>query len=255
MPSGVDRLDPASGATAVGLTGECRLLSAISVAPLQSGEDGYATNIDHVMSQFFQIHPDNPQPRLIGKAVELVLQGGVIAYPTDSAYALGCHLGDKGAMERIRRIRQLDERHNFTLVCRDLSELAVYARVNNPDYRQLKALTPGPYTFILRATREVPRRLQHPRRKTIGLRVPDNTVVQALLKALGEPLMSVTLLLPDQGLPMTDAYEIRDALEHEVDLIIDGGRCDIEPTTVIDMTGDIPEVVRTGKGDVAPFAD
>lgn len=207
------------------------------------------------MSQFFQVHPDNPQSRLIDKAVALVREGGVIAYPTDSAYALGCHLGDKLAMERIRRIRKLDDRHNFTLVCRDLSELAVYARVDNPDYRTLKALTPGPYTFILRATREVPRRLQHPKRKTIGLRVPDNAVVQALLAALGEPLMSVTLLLPGEGLPLTDAYEIRDALEHEVDLVIDGGHCDIEPTTVIDMTGEAPQVVREGKGDVALFAD
>lgn len=207
------------------------------------------------MSQFFQVHPDNPQPRLIAKAVELIRAGGVVAYPTDSAYALGCHLGDKGAMERIRRIRRLDDSHNFTLVCRDLSELAVYARVENPDYRTLKALTPGPYTFILRATREVPRRLQHPRRKTIGLRVPDNAVVRALLETLGEPLMSVTLMLPGDALPLTDAYEIRERLEHEVDLIIDGGHCDIEPTTVVDMTGEVPEVARVGKGDASMFAD
>ncbi len=207
------------------------------------------------MSQFFQVHPDNPQPRLIAKAVELIRTGGVVAYPTDSAYALGCHLGDKGAMERIRRIRRLDDTHNFTLVCRDLSELAVYARVENPDYRTLKALTPGPYTFILRATREVPRRLQHPRRKTIGLRVPDNAVVQALLEALGEPLMSVTLMLPGDALPLTDAYEIRERLEHEVDLVIDGGHCDIEPTTVVDMTGEVPEVVRVGKGNTSMFTD
>ncbi|HKK06307.1 MAG TPA: L-threonylcarbamoyladenylate synthase [Gammaproteobacteria bacterium] len=205
------------------------------------------------MSQYFQVHPDNPQPRLIRKAVEMVRDGAVIVYPTDSAYALGCHLGDKGAMERIRRIRQLDDRHDFTLVCRDLSELAVYAKVDNTAFRLLKALTPGPYTFILQATREVPRRLQNPRRRTIGLRVPDNAVVRALLAELGEPLMSVTLLLPGEELPMTDAQDIREALERQVDLVIDAGACDIHPSTVVDMTGEVPEVVRVGKGDTAPF--
>jgi len=205
------------------------------------------------VSQYFQVHPDNPQPRLIRKAVEMVRDGAVIVYPTDSAYALGCHLGDKGAMERIRRIRQLDDRHDFTLVCRDLSELAVYAKVDNTAFRLLKALTPGPYTFILQATREVPRRLQNPRRRTIGLRVPDNAVVRALLAELGEPLMSVTLLLPGEELPMTDAQDIREALERQVDLVIDAGACDIHPSTVVDMTGEVPEVVRVGKGDTAPF--
>ena len=205
------------------------------------------------MSQYFQVHPDNPQPRLIRKAVEMVREGAVIVYPTDSAYALGCQLGDKGAAERIRRIRQLDDRHDFTLVCRDLSELAVYAKVDNTAFRLLKALTPGPYTFILQATREVPRRLQNPRRRTIGLRVPDNPVVRALLAELGEPLMSVTLLLPGDELPMTDAQDIREALERQVDLVIDAGACDIHPSTVVDMTGEVPEVVRVGKGDTAPF--
>jgi len=205
------------------------------------------------VSQYFQVHPDNPQPRLIRKAVEMVREGAVIVYPTDSAYALGCQLGDKGAAERIRRIRQLDDRHDFTLVCRDLSELAVYAKVDNTAFRLLKALTPGPYTFILQATREVPRRLQNPRRRTIGLRVPDNPVVRALLAELGEPLMSVTLLLPGDELPMTDAQDIREALERQVDLVIDAGACDIHPSTVVDMTGEVPEVVRVGKGDTAPF--
>jgi tRNA threonylcarbamoyl adenosine modification protein (Sua5/YciO/YrdC/YwlC family) len=205
------------------------------------------------VSQFFQVHPDNPQVRLIRKAVEMMRDGAVIVDPTDSAYALGCHLGDKGAMERIRRIRQLDDRHDFTLVCRDLSELALYAKVDNVAYRLLKALTPGPYTFILPATREVPRRLQNPRRRTIGLRVPDNAVVRALLAELNEPLMSVTLLLPGEELPMTDPLDIREALERQVDLIIDGGPGDIHPSTVVDMTGDVPEVVRVGKGDTAPF--
>lgn len=206
------------------------------------------------MSQYFQVHPDNPQVRLIRKAVELVRAGAVIVYPTDSAYALGCHIGNKDAMERICRIRQVDDRHNFTLVCRDLSELALYAKVDNPAYRLLKALTPGPYTFILPATREVPRRLQNPKRRTIGLRVPANTIAQALLAELGEPLMSATLALPGHDHPMTDARDIREALERDVDLVIDGGNCGVEPTTVVDMTGDVPVVVRAGKGDVAPFA-
>jgi tRNA threonylcarbamoyl adenosine modification protein (Sua5/YciO/YrdC/YwlC family) len=205
------------------------------------------------MSQYFRIHPDNPQGRLIRQAVEIIRQGGVIAYPTDSAYALGCHLGDKKALERIRRIRQVDDRHNFTLVCRDLSEIATYAQVNNAAYRLINAHTPGPYTFILPASREVPRRLLHPKRRTIGIRVPDHRITQALLEELGEPLMSTTLILPGQDRPMTDAEEIRDALEHELDLIIDGGPCGIEPTTVVDLTGERPVVLRVGKGDPAPF--
>jgi len=205
------------------------------------------------MSQFFQIHPDNPQPRLIDKAVEIIRQGGVIVYPTDSGYALGCHLGDKKAQERIRRIRQVDDKHNFTLVCRDLSELATYAKVDNTAYRLIKSLTPGPYTFILVATREVPRRLQNPKRKTIGLRVPDNRVAQALLETLGEPLMSSTLILPGDDMPLTDPYDIRDTLEHSLDLIIDGGYCGFEPTTVVDLTGDAPVVLREGLGDVSVF--
>lgn len=205
------------------------------------------------MSQFFQIHPDNPQPRLISQAVAILREGGVIAYPTDSSYALGCCIGDKAAMERIRYIRRVDPQHNFTLVCRDLSELANYARVDNSAFRLLKAFTPGAYTFILNATHEVPRRLQHPRRKTIGLRVPDNNIVHALLEALGEPLMSVTLLLPGEDVPMTDPESIRQRLGNQVDLVIDGGPCEVEPTTVVDLTGDTPRVTRVGRGDPAPF--
>ncbi|HHH48916.1 MAG TPA: threonylcarbamoyl-AMP synthase [Gammaproteobacteria bacterium] len=206
------------------------------------------------MSQFFQIHPDNPQLRLIDQAVEIIRKGGVIAYPTDSGYALGCHLGDKHAQERIRRVREVDDKHNFTLVCRDLSELATYAKVDNTAYRLIKSLTPGPYTFILAATREVPRRLQNPKRKTIGLRVPDNRIAQALLETLGEPLMSSTLILPGDDLPLTDPYDIRDTLEHSLDLVIDGGYCGFEPTTVVDLTGDAPVVLREGLGDVSVFA-
>lgn len=205
------------------------------------------------MSQFFQIHPENPQPRLINQAVEMVRRGAVIVYPTDSGYALGCHLGDKAALERMRRIRELDERHNFTMVCRDLSEIGTYAKVNNTVYRLLKALTPGAYTFILPATREVPRRLQHPKRKTVGIRVPDCPIAMALLEALGEPLMSTTLIMPGQTMTENDPYEIRDRLEHQVDLIIDGGYGSIEPTTVVDLEGDQPLVLRRGAGDAAPF--
>jgi tRNA threonylcarbamoyl adenosine modification protein (Sua5/YciO/YrdC/YwlC family) len=207
------------------------------------------------VSLFLQIHPDNPQPRLIQQAVEIVHNGGVIVYPTDSGYALGCHIGDKQAMERIRRIRQVDDKHNFTLVCRDLSEIALYARVDNAAYRLLKNLTPGPYTFILQATKEVPRRLQNPKRKTIGLRVPDNRIAMALLEALGEPLMSSTLILPGETMPMTDPYDIRDTLEHSLDLIIDGGYCGIEPTTVVDLVNGVPEVVRQGQGPVDVFEE
>ena len=205
------------------------------------------------MSQFFQIHPVNPQARLITQAVAIVRAGGVIVYPTDSAYAIGCHLGDKAALERIRRIRKLDNDHNFTLVCRDLSELGTYARVNNSVFRLIRNHTPGPYTFILKATEEVPRRLLHPKRRTIGLRVPENRIALDLLEALGEPLMSVTLMLPGDELPMTDPELIRERLEREVDLVIDGGICGHEPTSVIDLADDIPVIVREGRGDIAPF--
>lgn len=205
------------------------------------------------MAQFFQIHPTHPQPRLIKRAVDIVRAGGVIAYPTDSSYALGCHIGDKEAMERIRSIRRVDDNHNFTLVCRDLSEVAQYARVSNADYRLLKANTPGPYTFILPATREVPRRLQHPKRKTIGLRVPDHVVAQALLAELDEPLMSSTLILPGEDLPLSAPDEIRHRLEHEVDLVVDGGFCGLEPTTVVELENGQATLARQGKGDNARF--
>lgn len=205
------------------------------------------------MSQYFQIHPDNPQRRLINNAVQMIRQGAVVAYPTDSAYALGCHLEDKKALDRIRRIRQVDNKHNFTLVCRDLSEIAAYAKVDNASYRILNHCTPGPYTFILPGTREVPRRLLHPKKRTIGIRIPDNRIILALLEELGEPLMSSTLILPNETMPMTDAEDIRDALEHQLDLIIDGGHCGIEPTTVVDMTGELPEVLRVGRGKIDPF--
>lgn len=205
------------------------------------------------MSQYFHIHPENPQARLIRQAVDIIRQGGVIAYPTDSAYALGCHLGDKNALERIRRLRNLDKNHNFTLVCRDLSELGVYAKVDNSTFRLLKAHTPGPYTFILNATSEVPRRLLHPKRRTIGLRIPDHRITLELLQALGEPLMSVTLMMPDDDLPLTDSEMIRDRLGKQLDLIIDGGACEVEPTTVVSMLDDVIEVTRVGLGDPAPF--
>lgn len=205
------------------------------------------------MSQFFQIHPDNPQARLVRQAADIIRQGGVVVYPTDSAYALGCHIGDKSALDRIRRIRKLDEKHNFTLVCRDLSEIATYAKVNNTVYRLLRHATPGPYTFILKATSEVPRRMMQAKRKTIGLRVPDNEIVQALLADLGEPLMSVSLIMPGEDLPLIDPYEIRGLLQHEVDLVIDGGWCGMEATTVVDLADDTPLVLRAGKGDVAIF--
>ena len=200
------------------------------------------------MSQYFQIHAHNPQLRLIRRAVDIVRGGGLIAYPTDSCYALGCQIGDKGAMERIRRIRRTGKDHVFTLVCRDLSEISIYARVDNAQYRLLRSLTPGPYTFVLRATHEVPRRLQHPRRRTIGIRVPDSRIVQCLLEELGEPIMSTTLILADNTDPMTDPEQIRDQLQHEVDLVLDGGICASEPTTVIDLMDDPPAVLRQGRG-------
>lgn len=205
------------------------------------------------MSQFFQIHPDNPQARLIRQAADIVRAGGVVVYPTDSAYALGCQIGDKNALDRIRAIRKLDASHNFTLVCRDLSELASYARVDNSAYRLLKHHTPGAFTFILEATSEVPRRLKHPKRKTIGLRVPDNRISLALLEDLDEPLMSVTLIMPGDEYPLIDPYEIRETLEHEVDLVIDGGYCGMEPTTVLDLSQATPGLLRQGKGDAAAF--
>lgn len=205
------------------------------------------------MAQFFQIHPDNPQVRLLRRAVEIVREGGLLIYPTDSCYAIGCCIGDKAAMERLRRVRQLDDRHNLTLVCRDLSEIASYAKIGNQSYRMLKSLTPGPYTFIHKATKQVPRRLQHPRRKTIGIRVPGNKIAQALLSELGEPMMSSTLILPGEDLPLTDPHEIRQALDHAVDLVIDGGYGGLEATTVVDMVDDVPTIVRVGKGDVSLF--
>jgi len=202
------------------------------------------------MSQFFAIHPDNPQARLIRQAAEIVRKGGVIVYPTDSCYALGCHIGDKGAAERLRRIREVDDTHHFTLVCRDLSEIANFAKVDNAQYRLLKSATPGPYTFLLEASREVPRRLAHPRRRTIGLRVPEHVVAQCLLEELGEPMLSTTLLLPDFEEPLNDAEEIRQRLERHVDLIIDGGACGLTPTTVVDLTGPAPALIRAGAGDL-----
>lgn len=203
------------------------------------------------VSQYFELHPTHPQLRLVRRAVEIVREGGVIAYPTDSCYALGCHIGDKDALERVRRIRQADRHHHFTLVCRDLTEISRYARVETWQFRMLKACTPGPYTFLLQATKETPRRLQHDKRRTIGIRVPDHPVPQMLLAELGEPLMSSTLLLPGEDLPLTDGLQIRERLEREVDLVLDGGHCGIEPTTVVDLAQTPPVVVREGRGDLS----
>ena len=203
------------------------------------------------MAKVLEIHPDNPQPRGVAEIVETIRDGGLIAYPTDSSYAFGCHIGDKRAMDRIRRIRRTDKNHNFTLVCSDLSEIGTYARVDNWAYRLIKAMTPGPYTFILPATREVPKRLQHPKRRTIGLRVPDHTLVRAMLDALGEPIMSSTLLLPGDELPLTDADDIEERIGHEIDLIIDAGPTGIEPTSVIDLSEGTARVLRVGRGDVS----
>lgn len=205
------------------------------------------------MAQFFQIHPENPQVRLVRRAVEILQGGGVIVYPTDSSYAFGCQIGAKDAMERIRRIRRLDDKHHFTLVCRDLSEITTYAKIDNQAFRLLKALTPGPYTFIHEATKQVPRRLLHPRRKAIGIRVPDNTISRVLLAELDQPILSTTLMLPDDDRPLTDPEEMRERLDKLVDLVIDGGFCGLEPTTVVDMIADPPEVVRVGKGDPSLF--
>ena len=205
------------------------------------------------MAQLFEIHPRDPQLRLIRQAAGIMRRGGVIVYPTDSCYALGCHLGDKEAMERIRRIREADRHHHFTLVCRDLSEISRYARVDNRQYRLLRKFTPGPYTFLLQATRETPKRLQNPRRKTIGIRVPDHPVPRALLTELGEPIMSSTLLLPGDELPLTEAREIRSRLEHAVEAVLDAGNCGVEPTTVVDLSAEAPVLVRRGRGDPRPF--
>lgn len=205
------------------------------------------------MSQFFQIHPDNPQQRLIKQAVEIINKGGVVVYPTDSAYAIGCHLDDKAAVDRIRAIRKLDDKHNFTLVCGDLSGLGNYAKVDNHVFRLLKAHTPGAYTFILEATKEVPNRVIQPKRRTIGIRVPDNNIVRDLVTQLNQPLLSSTLIMPGDTLPLMDPYEIREQLEHAVDLIIDGGHCGVEATTVVDLTGGTPVVMREGKGDASVF--
>jgi tRNA threonylcarbamoyl adenosine modification protein (Sua5/YciO/YrdC/YwlC family) len=205
------------------------------------------------MSQFFQIHPDNPQLRLIKQAVQIIEQGGIVAVPTDSCYALVCRLDDKDAVTRLRRIRGVDDKHHLTLLCRDLSEIAVYAKIDNRQFRLLKAATPGPYTVILEATKEVPRRLSHPSRKTIGLRVPENRITHALLEELGQPLLGTTLILPDDDEPLTDPEVVRDRLQKLVDLVIDGGACSLTPTTVIDMTGEAPELIRQGRGDAALF--
>jgi len=205
------------------------------------------------MSQYFAVHPTHPQPRLIAQAVAIIRAGGVVAYPTDSCYAIGCQIGNKEAMQRLRAIRRIDDKHHLTLMCRDLSEISTYAQVDNVQYRLLKKITPGSYTFILQASREVPRRLLHPRRKTIGMRVPEHAVAHALLAALGEPLLSATLVLPGDALPLNDAQEIRVRLEHSLDLVLDSGSCGIVPTTMVDLTGAAPELLRQGKGSVEPF--
>ncbi|MFO1503100.1 MAG: L-threonylcarbamoyladenylate synthase [Steroidobacteraceae bacterium] len=203
------------------------------------------------MAEYLEIHPKNPQARLMRRAADIVREGGVIAYPTDSCYALGCHVGDADALERIRRIRQADKNHHFTLVCRDLSEIAKYARVDTPVFRLLKAHTPGPFTFLLPATRETPKRLQHPKRRTIGIRVPEHPVPHLLLAELGEPLMSSTLLLPGDDTPLTDAGQIRERLDGALDAILDGGHCGIDPTTVVDLAVSPPVILRQGKGRIA----
>lgn len=205
------------------------------------------------MSQLFAIHPDNPQARLLRKAVTVIEEGGLIVYPTDSGYALACALGNKSALERIRRLRQLDRNHNMTLVCSNLSQLGTYARVSNPIFRLLKAFTPGSYTFILNATSEVPRLMLHPKRKTLGLRVPENTIALLLLECLDAPLMSTTLILPGASAPLSEPESIKDLLGNQIDLIIDGGNCGQEPTTVVDLTGEYPVILREGKGDPTPF--
>jgi tRNA threonylcarbamoyl adenosine modification protein (Sua5/YciO/YrdC/YwlC family) len=205
------------------------------------------------MSQYFKVHPVNPQLRLLNRAAEVVRSGGIVVYPTDSSYAFGWNMGDKAALDRVRHLRGIERDHDFTLACRDLSDIATYARVENWAYRLLKALTPGPYTFVLRATQKLPKRLQDPKRRSIGIRVPNHTIAQGLLTALGEPLMSSTLLLPSDSFPLTDPEEIRDRLERRVDLIIDGGSCGLDPTSVLDLSSGKVVVVRKGKGDVSAF--
>ena len=206
------------------------------------------------MARLVEIHPTDPQPRRIAEIVATIRNGGLIAYPTDSSYALGCHIGDKRAMDQIRRIRRTGKHHNFTLVCSDLSEISLYARIDNWAYRLIRSLTPGPYTFILQATREVPKRLQNPKRRTIGLRVPDHAIVQAMLQSLGEPIMSSTLTLPGDDTPLTDPHEIEARIGHEIDLIVDGGATGIEPTSVIDLSEGAVEIRRKGRGDVTALA-
>jgi len=205
------------------------------------------------MTLFIQIHPENPQQRLLNQAASMLRKGGILVYPTDSCYAIGCHIGDKTASEKIRRIRQLKKNHDFTLMCSDLAEIGLYAKLDNPAFRLIKNTTPGPYTFILEATKEVPKRLLTPKRKTIGLRIPDNKIARELLAALGEPIISTTLMLPGDDYPLTDPYEMRDILGSQVNMIIDGGYCGMEPTTVVDMLDEIPKVVREGLGDVSIF--
>lgn len=202
------------------------------------------------MSQFFQIHPDNPQPRLIKQAAEIMRKGGLAVIPTDCAYVLACHLEDKQAVDRVKRIRQLNDKHNFTLICRDLSDIATFAKVDNTAYRLLKAHTPGAYTFILNATREVPRRLMHPKRRTIGIRVPDSPIINDLVAELNEPIMSTSLIMPGDDMPLSDPYDIRQTLEHAVDLVVDGGYCGLEATTVIDMTSEDFSIIRQGVGSI-----
>lgn len=212
-----------------------------------------ACDVANDMADYLEIHPRDPQRRLISRAAEVLRGGGVIVYPTDSCYALGCRIGEKSALDRIRMIRRVDDKHHFTLVCRDLSEIATYARVDNVVYRLLKALTPGPYTFIVQATKQVPRRLLHPKRRAIGIRVPDTPIVRDLLVALDQPILSTTLILPGDEEPLADMQDIRDHMDHCVDLIIDGGACGTEPTTVVDMTSEPPTVLRHGRGDTALF--
>lgn len=206
------------------------------------------------MAQFFEIHSESPQLRLIHRAVEILRKGGVIVYPTDSSYAIACLIGDKQAMDKIRRIRQLDDKHDFTLVCKDLAQVSMFTKISNDAYRLIKALTPGAFTFILEATREVPRRMQHPKKKTIGIRIPDHPITQLLVQELGEPLFSSTLILPGENEPLTDPYEIRDKLEHELDLVIDGGIIEFEQTTIIEFSVNGTEIIRQGKG-LAPMLD
>lgn len=205
------------------------------------------------MGQFLDIHPENPQPRLIKQVVEAIHKGGVVIYPTDSCYAIGCQIGDKSAQDRIRQIRQLDDNHDFTLVCSDLSEISLYAKVDNTAYKIIKSLTPGPFTFILQATRELPRRLQNPKRKTIGIRIPNNPIALALLEALGEPIMSSTVQMPDEDMPLVEPDEMNDRLAKQVDVIIDGGNCGLEPTSVIELMDGAPVIRRRGRGDVSQF--